>query len=66
MTTRLDFLNYLMMLDYVLGIEISTFLSLYHLIFKIGTITPIVQMRKSKVEEFSKVIFVSWKITEHG
>lgn len=66
MTARLDFLNYLMMLDYVLGIEISTFLSLYHLIFKIGTITPIVQMRKSKVEEFSKVIFVSWKITEHG
>lgn len=59
--------NYLTMhVYYVLGLGVSTVHSLYHLILKVGTITPILQIKKWKVEKLSKVIFLSLKITEQG
>lgn len=40
---------------YVPGMRTSTLHSLYHLIFKVSTTTPILQMEKVKVEELSKL-----------
>lgn len=66
-THSLMFKNYLMVyVYYVPGMGISTLHSSHHLIFKVGTITPILYMKKLQVEELSQVVFVSWKMTEHG
>lgn len=45
----------MMRVYYVPGMRISPLHSLYHLIFKVGTTTPILQMETVKVEELSKL-----------